>query len=38
VRAANPGGIDWRAEHPGLAKHYDKLLQRPAFADTVSAA
>ena len=33
-----PGGIDWRAEYPGLAKHYDKLMQRPAFADTVPAA
>jgi glutathione S-transferase len=33
-----PGGIDWRAEFPGLAKHYDKLMERPAFADTVPAA
>ncbi len=26
--------IDWRARHPHLAGHYDKLLQRPSFADT----
>jgi glutathione S-transferase len=29
-----PGGVDWLAEYPGLAKHYDKLMARPAFADT----
>ena len=27
--------IDWRNAHPNLAKLYDKLLQRPSFADTV---
>lgn len=32
-----PGGIDWLAEYPALAKHYDKLMARPAFADTVPA-
>ncbi|HSV60281.1 MAG TPA: glutathione S-transferase N-terminal domain-containing protein [Variovorax sp.] len=26
--------IDWRDEHANLAKLYDKLLQRPSFADT----
>lgn len=30
-----PGGIDWRTDCPGLANHYDKLMERPAFADTV---
>ena len=30
-----PGGVDWLAEYPGLAKHYEKLKARPAFADTV---
>jgi glutathione S-transferase len=30
-----PGGIDWMAEYPVVAKHYEKLLERPAFADTV---
>ena len=29
-----PGGLDWRAGHAGLAKHYAKLIERPAFADT----
>ncbi len=33
-----PAGIDWRADYPGLAKHYDKLMERPAFADTAPAA
>jgi glutathione S-transferase len=33
-----PAGIEWRAEYPGLAKHYDKLMDRPAFAETVPAA
>jgi len=33
-----PAGIDWRAETKGLAKHYDKLTERAAFADTVPAA
>jgi glutathione S-transferase len=27
--------IDWRAEHPNLARLYDKLMQRPSFAETV---
>lgn len=27
--------IDWRETHPNLAKHYDKLLQRQSFLDTV---
>lgn len=29
-----PGGVDWRAEYPAVSAHYDKLLERPAFADT----
>jgi len=33
-----PGGFDWRADFPGLARHYDKLMERPAFADTVPIA
>ena len=33
-----PGGIDWLAEYPGLGKHYEKLMARPAFADTVPQA
>jgi glutathione S-transferase len=27
--------IDWRGAHPNLARLYDKLMQRPAFAETV---
>jgi glutathione S-transferase len=27
--------VDWRTDHPNLQKLYDKLLQRPSFADTV---
>jgi len=29
------GDIAWAAEHPNLARLYDKLMQRPSFADTV---
>ena len=32
-----PGGLDWLAEYPSLGKHYEKLMTRPAFADTVPA-
>ncbi|WP_395668589.1 glutathione S-transferase N-terminal domain-containing protein [Rhodoferax sp.] len=27
--------MDWRSEHPNLVKLYDKLAQRPSFADTL---
>ena len=27
--------IDWRAEHPALARLFDKLSERPSFRDTV---
>jgi glutathione S-transferase len=30
-----PGGLDWHGEYAGLAKHYAKLLERPAFADSL---
>jgi glutathione S-transferase len=33
-----PGDIDWHAEHPSLARHYEKLMARPAFAETVPQA
>ena len=26
--------IDWRSEHPKLARHYEKLAARPSFVDT----
>ena len=32
-----PGGIDWHKEYPTLARHYEKMMERPAFADTVPA-
>jgi glutathione S-transferase len=33
-----PGDVDWPAEYPALARHYAKLLERSAFADTVPRA
>jgi glutathione S-transferase len=27
--------IDWRRDHPNLARLHDKLAQRPSFADTL---
>lgn len=30
--------IDWKVKHPNLARLYDKLMQRPAFAETVPPA
>ena len=33
-----PGGVDWHVEYPGIARHYRKLMERPAFSDTVPAA
>jgi glutathione S-transferase len=33
-----PGGVDWHKEYPVLAKHYQKLMERPAFADTIPQA
>ncbi len=30
-----PGDADWLTEHPALGKHYEKLMARPAFADSV---
>jgi glutathione S-transferase len=35
VEFRKPGGLDWRAEFPALARHYEKLLERPAFAETM---
>ncbi|MDA8109181.1 MAG: glutathione S-transferase N-terminal domain-containing protein [Betaproteobacteria bacterium] len=29
-----PGGVDWRERHASLARYYDRLSERPAFADT----
>ena len=30
-----PGDVDWSAEYAALAQHYKRLMERPAFADTV---
>jgi len=33
-----PGELDWEADHAPVAKHYRKLLERSAFADSVPVA
>jgi glutathione S-transferase len=33
-----PGDVDWLAEYRPLAAHYEKLMARPAFAETVPLA
>ena len=33
-----PGAVDWRAEYEPVSRHYDKMMERPAFADTVPVA
>ena len=30
-----PGDVDWLREYPALARHYEKLMARPAFAESV---
>jgi len=30
-----PAGVDWRAQYANLVRHYDKLMERQPFADTV---
>ena len=32
-----PGNVDWQAQYPAAARHYEKLMERPAFAETVPA-
>ena len=34
VEFRKPGGVEWRSRYANLAKLYDKLMERPAFADT----
>ena len=34
VEFRKPADIDYRADYPNLARFYDKLMERPAFADT----
>ena len=35
VEFRKPGGVEWRGEYPNLERHYAKLMERPAFADSV---
>ena len=37
VEFRKPGGIEWRDEYANLARFYDKLMERPAFAETAPA-
>src|SRR3954471_14365655 len=30
-----PGDVNWAGEYPGIERHYRKLMERAAFADTV---
>ena len=34
----NPGGLDCRADHPNLMRHYGNLMERPEFAETAPTA
>jgi glutathione S-transferase len=34
VEFRRPANIEWRGEYPNLDRFYDKLMERPAFADT----
>jgi glutathione S-transferase len=34
VEFRKPGGIVWRGEYPTLERLYERLMERPAFADT----
>jgi len=34
VEFRKPGGVEWRGQYPNLERHYIKLMERPAFADT----
>jgi glutathione S-transferase len=33
-----PGEVDWQREYAALGRHYRKLMERPAFADSVPRA
>ena len=38
VEFRKPGGAGWRGEYPNLALFHDRLMERPAFADTAPKA
>ncbi len=38
VEFRKPGGVEWRSRYANLARHYDKLMERAAFAETAPRA
>jgi glutathione S-transferase len=38
VEFRKPAGIEWRGTYPNLERFYDKLMERPAFAETAPKA
>ena len=38
VEFRKPGGAEWRETYTNLARFYDRLMERPAFADTAPKA
>jgi glutathione S-transferase len=38
VEFRKPGGLTWRDPYPNLARFHDKLMERPAFADSAPKA
>jgi glutathione S-transferase len=38
VEFRKPAGIEWRGAYPNLVRFHDRLMERPAFADTVPKA
>jgi glutathione S-transferase len=38
VEFRKPGGIEWRGAYGNLARFYDRLMERPAFAETAPKA
>jgi glutathione S-transferase len=38
IEFRKPGGVEWRSAYPNLDRFYNKLMERPAFADTAPKA
>ncbi len=38
VEFRKPGGVEWRGTYSKLVRFYDRLMERPAFADTAPPA
>lgn len=34
IEFRKPGGLEWRSTYPNLVRFHDRLMERPAFADT----